>query len=86
MLPQEKGKEGILAVKAQDLVSPELSVVLDAIVAGHWVGSGTVLPRAGRCVLLSSAILEHLTIFICIFIFFSAHKVGTESPYTRRHV
>ena len=66
-----------MTLKIQDLVSLELSAVLDAIVLRCCIGLRTVPPKAGYCVLVSNAILEHLTVLICIFI--STHKVGTES-------
>lgn len=57
-----------MTLKLQNLVSLELLVVLDAIESRCCVGLSAVLPKAEYCILLSNAILEHLTIVLCIFI------------------
>lgn len=59
-----------MRAKTQELISPELSGVLEAVTSELL---NTTLPKPGSCALVSNPILEHLTLVILIFL--SLHTV-----------
>lgn len=78
-LPQEKVSERLLRAKTQELISPELSGVLEAVTSELL---NTTLPKPGSCTLVSNPILEHLTLFILIFLSLRTVLVLEVPKYT----